>query len=41
MNPQLDYESARRLWRMFFPHMTEGCGVALVQELVELHFRGK
>ncbi len=32
----MNYESCRRLWKMFFPHLTEHCGVALVRELIEI-----
>lgn len=31
-----DYEICRRLWQVFFPHLTESCGVALVSDLLAL-----
>lgn len=33
----MNYESYRRLWKMFFPHLTETCGVNLIQDLLALH----
>jgi len=34
-----DYETFRRLWRMYFPHFTEACGIACVIELLQIHQR--
>lgn len=37
----MEYESLRRLWKMFFPHLMEAHGVALIRELLLLHKQGK
>jgi len=38
---QLDEQSAERLWMMFFPHLTRAMGIALIQELLRIHFKQK
>lgn len=36
---KLNEASLERLWKMFFPHLTRNCGMALVAELLNLRVK--